>query len=43
MERSRIALYAGIALVTLVIVYYILVDEPQTDCQINLIHLLFRH
>jgi|GEM_PF-2118004 len=43
MESSRIALYLIIALVIAAIAWYILVEEPPSDCPTNLIHLLFRH
>lgn len=43
METSRIMLYAGIALVVVIVVYTILVAEPDQDNPTNLVHLLFRH
>lgn len=43
MESSRMALYTFIALISMVVAYYILVREPPPDWPINLIHLLARH
>lgn len=43
MESSRITLYMVIALIVAAIAFYILVQEPPSDCPINLIYLLFKH
>lgn len=43
MTSSRLALYTFIALISVVIAYYILVQEPHPDWPINLVHLLARH
>lgn len=43
METSRIMLYAGIALAVVVVVYMILVAEPDPDNPTNMVHLLFGH
>ncbi|BEH09444.1 hypothetical protein GSUET_10560 [Geobacter sulfurreducens subsp. ethanolicus] len=43
METSRLLLYSVIALVALLVFYFILVAEPSHDFPTNIIHLLFRH
>ncbi len=43
MKPSRMALYFVIALIAVVIAYYLLAKEPHPDWPINLIHLLVRH
>ncbi|BCG47467.1 hypothetical protein GEOBRER4_n2301 [Citrifermentans bremense] len=43
MSRRRIALYLFIAFIALVIAYYNLVDEPQPEWPVNLVHFLMRH
>lgn len=43
MKPFRMALYAVIALIVLVIAYYLLAREPHPEWPINLIHLLFKH
>lgn len=42
-SRRRIALYLFIAFIALVIAYYNLVDEPQPEWPVNLVHFLMRH
>lgn len=42
-SRSRITLYVFIAFIALVIAYYNLVDEPQPEWPVNLIHFICRH
>jgi hypothetical protein len=42
-SRSRITLYVFIAFIVLVIAYYNLVDEPQPEWPVNLIHFISRH
>lgn len=43
METSRLWLYSVIALIGLLLCYFILVAEPTVDFPENIIHLLFRH
>lgn len=43
MKPSRVAVYLFIALVVVLVTYYVLVQEPLPDHPVNLIHLLFKH
>ena len=43
MKPSRMALYMVIALIAVMISYYVLAKEPHPDWPINLIHLLTAH
>ncbi|WP_282000156.1 hypothetical protein [Geotalea uraniireducens] len=43
MERSRLLLYSVIALIVLLVFYFILAAEPSEDFPTNIIHLLFQH
>lgn len=42
-KSSKLLLYTFIALITSILAYVILVDEPSSDWPQNLIHLLIRH
>lgn len=43
MKTSRMTLYLFIALIAVIISYYVLANEPHPDWPINLIHLITRH
>ncbi len=43
MKTSRMTLYMLIALIAVIVFYYVLANEPHPEWPINLIHLLARH